>query len=128
MVLTNIKTSIRTAQADAAVDSIDVGSGTAQGRLKIYTAAFGALLCTCNFSNPAFGAAASGVATASAISTGTAGASGTAAVGRVVDRDDATQWEFTVGTSGADLNLTNVTIATNDTVAISSFTFTQPAS
>lgn len=128
MAISALATAIRNAQANAAVDAIDGGSADATGELRIYTSAFGTLLVSCLFANPAFGAAASGVATANAIAQGTAVASGTAAVGRIVDRDNATLWEFVVGTSGQDLNITNLTIATNDTVNVTAMTFTQPAS
>lgn len=129
MAINNLSTSARNAACDGVVDRVDVGSGDATGDTGIYTSAFGTLLALMLFSNPAFGAASSGTATASAITDdSSADATGTAAVGRVRDRDNATCWEYTVGTSGADLNLNTTSITAGDRVSITSFTVTMPAS
>jgi hypothetical protein len=77
---------------------------------------------------PAYGAAAAGVATANAIGDDTdADATGTAAVGRAKDRDNTTCHDFTIGTSGEDLNLNTVSITSGDTVSITAATITMPA-
>ena len=83
---------VASAACDAIVDAID--GGAAAGTIKIYTGtiptdadtALGAqtLLATLTFSDPAFGAASNGVATASAITSDTsADATGTAAWARI---------------------------------------------
>ena len=79
---------------------------------------------TCNAS--AFAAAASGgVLTANAISNGTAAASGTASWFRLVKSDGTTPiMDGDVSTSGADLNLNNTSIATSQTVSVTSLTVT----
>lgn len=129
MAVNNISTTVRNAMCDAFVDAIDTGSADAGGDLNIYSAGFAALLASPTFGNPAFGAAATGVATANAITDeSNAPASGTAAVLRIADRDNATHSEGTVGTSGEDLNLNTVSITSGDTVAITSATVTMPAS
>jgi len=128
MAISNIQTTVRNNMCNAFVDAIDVGTTDATGDLAGFTAAFATLLFECNFSNPAFGNAAAGVATANAISDDTsANNSGTAAVGRLRDRDNATVAEFTIGTAGADLILNTTSITAGDRVGISSATVTQPA-
>lgn len=129
MAINNISTTVRNNMCDAFVDAIDVGTTDPTGDVRIYTAAFAAILAEMTFSNPAFGAASSGVATANAITDDTsADNSGTAAVGRFRDRNNATVAEFTVGTSSADLILNTVSITAGDRVSITSATITQPAS
>ena len=80
---------------------------------------------TCNAS--AFAAAASGgVLTANAITNGTAAATGTASWFRLVKSDGTTPiMDGDVSTSGADLNLNNTSIATGQTVSVTSFTVTE---
>jgi hypothetical protein len=129
MAINNIATGVRNAMADAFVDAIDTGTTDTGGDIAIFTAAFGTLLAEPEFGNPAFGAAASGVATANAISDDPSAANtGTAAVLRLRDRDNATVAEGTVSTAGADLNLNTVSITSGDIVAITAATITQPAS
>lgn len=124
-----LATAVRNAAADAVVDLIDAGSTDATGDLGIYTTAFGTLLALPLFANPAFGAAASGVATANAITDdSSADATGTAAVLRIRDRDNTNLIDGSVGTSGEDLNLNTTSITTGDVVSITSATITMPAS
>ena len=123
------------AAADAVVDAIDGGAGA--GTIKIYTGtiptdadtAVGAqtLLATLTFSDPAFGAASNGVATASAItSDSSADATGTAAWARIATSAGTTVMDVTVGTSGEDINFNTVSFVSGATVSISSLTYTQP--
>lgn len=123
------------AAADAVVDLIDAGAGA--GTIKIYTAtiptnantALGAqtLLATLTFSDPAFGAASNGVATASAItSDSSADATGTATWARIADSNGTTIMDVTVGTSGEDINFNTVSFVSGAVIAISSLTYTQP--
>ncbi len=132
-----ISTAARNAACDAIVDLVDGGAGA--GTLKIYDGAQPAnpgtavgaqtLLATLTFSDPAFGAAASGVATASAITSDTdVDASGTAAWFRIADSDGTALFDGTVGTAGADINFDSVTFIAGGTAAISSLTVTVPAS
>ena len=87
MALTH-STAARNAASDAVVDRIDLGSGTATGKLKLRTSG-DVLLSTHNFANPAFGNSSTGVATANAIASANSAAAGTAAKFEAVDRDDA---------------------------------------
>ena len=71
----------------------------------------------------AFGTDSNGTLTFSTINNGTAVATGTASFFRIVKSDGTTVvMDGSVGTSSADLVLNTTTIATNDTVAISSGT------
>ena len=125
---------VASAAADAAVDAIDGGAGA--GLLRIYDGsqpatadtAVGAqvLLAELTFSDPAFGAASNGVATASAITADpSANATGTAVWFRVVTSAGTAIFDGTVGTSGADLNLNTTSIVAGAEVSVSAFTYTQ---
>lgn len=127
MALTHV-TSIRNTLADAVVDAIDVGAGS-NGTIQIATAAFASILVTIDFAATAFGAAASG--TASALSTpleANASATGTAAVFRVRDADDNEVFQGTVGvtSSGEDMELSSVGITSGDAIRINSFDYSAP--
>lgn len=91
------------------------------------------LLVTLTFSATAFGGGvASGsagskvvTATANAITSGTAVATGTAAWFRILTSSSAVCIDGSVGTSGADLNLSSTAVSTGAVVSVSSFTITQ---
>lgn len=130
-----ITNAVASASCDAIVDAIDGGAGA--GTIKIYTGtiptdadtAVGAqtLLATLTFSDPAFGAASNGVATASAItSDSSADATGTAAWARIATSAGTTVMDVTVGTSGEDINFNTVSFVSGATVAITSLTVTVP--
>jgi hypothetical protein len=123
------------AAADGVVDLIDAGPGA--GTIKIYSGtiptdantAIGAqvLLATLTFSDPAFGAAANGVATASAITAdSSADATNTATWARIADSNGNTVMDVTVGTSGDDINFNTVSFVSGAEIRISSLTYTQP--
>ncbi len=127
MSINNIVTALRNAQGDTFVDAIDGGAGA--GIIEIFTAAFGTLLGTLTFSDPAFGDFAAGVGTASAITgDASADATGTAAVCRFSTSTPTTQFEGTVGTAGADINFNTVAFTAGDSIDITSMTITMPAS
>lgn len=129
-------TTVRNNACNAIVDTIDQGS--AAGTLKIYTGAqpagvsdnpSGTLLGTCTFSDPAFGNAATGVATASAITSDTsADNSGTAGHGAIFDSDVNPLMDMTCGLGSGDINFDNNVIVAGGTIAISSMTLTVPVS
>lgn len=129
-----LATAARNAMCDAFVDRFDAGAGA--GYLEIRsgtrpananTAVTGTLLATLTMSDPAFGAASNGVATASSITgDSSADATGTASWARGYDSTGATVGDFSVGTSGADINLNSVSIVAGGTVDITSFTVTMP--
>lgn len=131
-----LSTDTRNKACDAIVDDIDAGSGAGTIAIRTGTqptnvgdADTGTLLGTLTFSDPAFGAASAGVATASAITSDTnADASGTAAHFRIKDSDSNIHSDGTCGTSGADMNFDNNVIVAGGTIAISSMTISQPIS
>jgi hypothetical protein len=130
-----LSTAARNGACDAIVDLIDGGSGA--GTIEIRTGAAptnpgdadsGTLLATLTFSDPAFGAASSGTATASAITQDSnVDASGTAAHFRIKDSNGTVIMQGSVGTSGADINFTTTTFVMSGTCSISSLTVTVPA-
>lgn len=125
----------RSAACNAVVDLIDGGAGA--GTLRIATGAAptnttdadsGTTLATLTFSDPAFGDASAGVATANSITSDTnVDNSGTAAHFRIKDSDGTVIMQGTVGTSGSDINFNTVTFVAGGTAAITSMTVTMPA-
>ncbi len=130
-----ISTLARNAMVDAIVDMLDAGAGAATIEIRTGAAPTnttdadsGTLLATLTCSDPAFGSASSGTATASAITSDTnVDASGTAAHFRAKDSNGVVILQGSVGTSGADFNFNTVTFVAGGTAAISSLTVTQPA-
>lgn len=138
---TKINTSEQNAACAAIVSRLDLGAGAGRTEIRsaprpatIGSASSGVLLATCVFGDPAFGAPASGVATANAITSDTnASASGDAAYARCYAdgaADNAASIEMAAGEAGdgAQLTFDDKTIVAQGIVNISSFTFTVPAS
>lgn len=76
----------------------------------------------------AFAAASAGSKAANAISDDTsADASITATWGSLLTSGDVRKLDFSVGTSGANLNMNSVAISSGATVSVTSFTITQAA-
>lgn len=124
-----LQNSVRTVLCDAFVDLLDAGSGTATMTI---CESDDTVLSTHNLSDPAFGAAANGVSTANTIADATAGATGTAAKNRWYDKDSALVFEGVTATSGGDIDLNSLSIASGVTVSIEGGdgggTITMPAS
>lgn len=120
-------TAARNAAANAVVDLLDAGITDANGDLVIMTSADVAV-ATLALTNPAFGNAAAGVATANAISDDTNAAGGTAALFKLQDRDNVEVVRGTVTATGGggDIELSSTNISAGDTVSISSLTYTAP--
>ena len=116
---------VRSSAANAVVDSIDGGSGA--GTFILLTAA-DAEVATLTFSDPAFGAASNGIATAASITSDTSATGNASAITKFEIRDsDATLiFEGTVtGTGGGgDIEMTNTTVANGETVNCTSFSYT----
>lgn len=133
-----ISTAARNAACDAIVDLIDGGVGAGYTEIRTgtppatpATADSGTLLGTLPFSDPAFGAAASGVATANSItSDSSADASGTAGHFRSKDSDGNVIVQGTAGEAAdsTDMTFDDKTIIQEGTIAISSYTITVPES
>ena len=122
-----LTTAARNAACNAIVDLIDAGAGA--GTLELLLANASTEVATLTFSDPAFGNAATGVATASAITSDTSatGNAAAATIAKLKDSDGTEVLRCSVGTSGADINLSNNVIATGETVAITALTVTVPA-
>lgn len=117
-------TTVRTAIADLVVDLIDAGAGA--GTLEFLTSG-DVEVATLTFSDPAFGAASSGTATASAITSDTSATGGTVAKFVTKDSNGTAVFYGAVSTSGSDINLSSLSVGVGDTVAISSLTYSAPA-
>ena len=113
-------------------DDIDAAVGTT-GFARFYTASLTTLLASCSLQNPAFGSAATGVITlAGTPQDTTPAAAGTAVRLGFYTSTAATSgaWVMLMGintTGTPDVTMANNTIATTDTVQISSLTVTVPA-
>ncbi len=101
-----LATATRTVVCDAIVDLADAGAGAAT--IQIATAAFAAILATITCQDPAYGAAASGVAALAGtpLQDTLADNTGTAAVWRLRDSNSVVVFDGPVATSGGgDINL-----------------------
>lgn len=141
---TRLPNSSQQAAADAVVDLIDGGTGTAAGLLRIYSGAqpadadsapVGTLLVEIALANPAYGSADTNgtAALAGTPRSAAAAGAGTAQSFRVINRDGATVFDGACratadADTGQELVLDNTNIASGQTVSISSLSYTQPAS
>lgn len=122
--MATISTAARNAMVAALTALVDGGAGA--GKLVIRSVA-DAEIATLTMSDPAFGAPTAGVATASAITADADATGGTATKFTLEDSNSVIILTGTTGTSGTEMVLSSVTIAVNDSVAISAMTLTQPA-
>ena len=120
-------TAVRNGIADYVVDLLDVGSTNAAGQIELQTSG-DVEVATLAMSNPAFGAAASGIATANSITDDSSATGGTVAKGVLQDRDegDVVLFSVTATGGGGDLELSSVSVGAGDTVQITSLTYTAP--
>lgn len=114
---------VKNARLTVVRDAIDAGSSN--GTLEIGTTGMGTVLATIPLADPC-GSVSTGVLTFSApVSDTNADASGTAAEARIKDSSGTTVVSgLTVGTSGANINLSSVGITAGDTVTLSSAAIT----
>ena len=127
MAINNIQTALRDTLCNAFVDAIDGGAG--DGLLTLHTAAFALLLATLTFAGPAFGASASGTATAGTIiGDASADLSGTAVVFRIATSLPTTLFEGTVGAGSGDIDFNTNVFTAGDSVDVTAMTITMPAS
>lgn len=134
-----LSTTGRNSMIDALADLVD--TGTPPGRIEIRTgapptnvgdASTGTLLGTLLFSNPAYGAAATGTCQENAITSDTsADASGDAGYFRVyagASADTAALWQGTAGEAAdtPDLTFDEKSIVAGGTIAITDFSITMP--
>ena len=117
---------LSTALRNSRADQITAAAGSL-AKLRIYTAGYAAqlveLVCNATFSPAASG----GVLTLNSIATGFVTATGTAAIARILKADGTTLVVegLSVAVSGANVNLTNLSLAVNDSVTISLATITE---
>lgn len=125
MALTHV-VAIRNSLADLVVDLIDFAAGA--GYIEFQTSG-DAEVATLLFSDPAFGAASSGVATANSINDDASATGGTIAKFRLFDSDDAEvlAGTVTVVSGGGDIELSALIIDALQTVSMTSLTYTASA-
>ncbi len=119
----------RNSMGDAVVDLLDLGSGTAEGRIKIFTTGGITLLATLLMANPAFDDTVSGVAPALGLpwSDAQAVGSGLASDFQMVDRDDNVILTGDVDVAGEEMTFPQVEIDVNDLVKILTCSYTAAA-
>lgn len=117
-------TSVRNTLADAVVDLIDAGAGA--GTIEFQTSG-DVEVATLTYSDPAYGNAAAGTATANSITSDTNATGGTVAKSIHQDSDSNLVFSTAVGTSGSDINLSSLAVGSGDTVSMSSLTYSAPA-
>lgn len=117
---------VRTAVADLVVDRVDAGAGA--GTLEFQTSG-DVEVATLTFSDPAFGAAVTGTATASAITSDTNATGGTIAKARLKDSTgtEVCACSVTATGGGGDIQLSSVVVSAGQTVSVTSLTYTAPA-
>ncbi len=119
-------TATKNARADLIVDSIDLGTTNATGRLYLKDSGNN-VLSVHNFANPAFASASGGACIANSIANGVGLLAGSAVTFDVKDRDNNVIFSGTIGTvgSGADLesSSSSVTVAIGEVVVISGMTY-----
>lgn len=132
-----ISTTARNAACDAIVDLLDAGASF--GKIRIYDGTQPAgpgtavstqvLLAEFTLEDPAFGSAATGVATldATPVLSTTGLAASTATWFRALDSNNVAYIDGSAGTSGTDIILNTATISVGVTVEISAGTLTMGA-
>jgi hypothetical protein len=116
---------VRNGVADFVVDQLD--EGVPPGNL-VFRTSGDVEVATLPLSNPAFGAAAAGVATAGAITSDTNATGGTVAKATLENAAATKKIECSVtGTGGGgDIEMSSVSVGAGDTVSCSSLTYTAP--
>jgi hypothetical protein len=119
-------TAVRTGIADHVVDQLD--EGTPPGTLVFQTSG-DVEVATLTFGNPAFGAAANGVATANAITADASATGGTIAKARLKNAagTDKIICSVTATGGGGDITLNSVVTSAGQQVSVTSLTYTAPA-
>jgi hypothetical protein len=119
---------LATAMRNAIADAVDTQIGTT-ATIEFATSV-DVEVATISLSNPAFGAASSGVITLSGVPlSDTSAAGGTMSKFFIKSAGTTTQITGAVATSGSDINFPGgLTVGVGDTVTLTSFTITCPAS
>lgn len=117
-------TSVRNTIADTVVDLVDAGAGA--GTIQFQTSGQ-VEVATLTYSDPAYGSAAAGTATANSITSDTNATGGTVAESHHYDSNATEVFATAVGTSGSDINLSSLAVGSGDTVSMSSLTYSAPS-
>lgn len=126
---TTLATNARNALADAFDDLVNAGANPGGLRLWTGTDADGTQLAAFTFQNPAFGAAATGVITLAGVPIATTGlADGTCQSADVVQDLAGTPVRVADIDEGAELTMSNASVATSQDLNLTAMTFTVPAS
>lgn len=125
---TTLATPARNAMADAFDDQVNGGANPGGLRLWSGTAADGTMLADFTFQNPAFGAAATGVLTLNGVPiAATADATGTVQSADIVSDLAGTPVRQADFDEGAELTISNPSLASGQDLNLTALTFTQPA-
>lgn len=118
---------LKTARLQAVLDAIDGGSASGPAYLEIATAGFASILATIPLAAPS-GAVSGAVLTFDfPVEDTSADNSGVAAVARIKDSDgNVIVDNMSVGTSGAEINITSTTIVAGQTVELTTGSITHP--
>lgn len=113
---------------DARANAVTTYIGTG-GKLAVYSSAYGQKLVEWSWTANMYAASSSGVMAMNAPTTNpvTPLANGTAAIARITQSNGTTVavQDLTVGTSGADVNISNLNIVTTSPVTLSTDTLTE---
>jgi hypothetical protein len=123
-----LETTARNAMVNGLVDLFDAGAGAAS---LIFETSGDAEVATLPFSDPAYGAAASGAAQENAITSDTSATGGIVEHASIEDSNGLKQIELTctAASGGGDIEITGgLTIGAGATVACSDLSMTMPAS
>lgn len=120
-----LQTSLRDVLANAITGELDTGATFAEMRLET---SGDVEVATIVFQNPSFGAASTGVITLLGVPLSDVTATGgTVSQFSLYDRDGTKALEGVVQVTGADLDLSSLSVGVGDTVELTSFTITVPA-
>jgi hypothetical protein len=128
-----LEVAARNAAVNAIVDLLDAGATMTYPQLQFKTAGGTTAynngeVATLDMTDAtAFGNGSSGVATAGTIASDTSATGGTTTKATLYSQAQDPILSCSVGTSGADINLSNNVIAVGETVAITALTVTVPA-
>ena len=116
------------AAKNAAIDAITALINVGGAGTLVFATGADVEVATLTFNATAFGAAAAGVATANTITPDSSATGNASAVDKFIVKSGAGTEIFrgSVGTAGADINLSTTTIDAGDTVSLSTLTYTGP--
>ncbi|HDZ37115.1 MAG TPA: hypothetical protein ENH62_02310 [Marinobacter sp.] len=118
---------MRNLLADAVVDQIDAPSTTGLGTLR-FIDDDSTLICILTFSTTAFGAAATGLATANTITDGNSSLASTVTVATIFSATtlEVLSCSVTSTGGGGDIELSSNVISSGQTISMTALTYTAP--